>query len=127
MIDIAIPAYLTSHSGLSPLVGDRIEPTRLPEHVTLPAITFQRVSGVRGTTYDGPAGYTGSRYQFDVWGNTFGQVRTVADALCNALLGVNGEMSGVRVQIPMQEIDIPSYEPDTGLHRITQDYRIWHE
>lgn len=118
--------YLNTVSGITNLVGTRIYPFRIAQGSTMPCLTYQRISTPRIITHD-VSGKTGTlaspRFQFDAWGTTYAQVKSITEALRDAL---NGK-SSTGFQVALIEDESPEYAPDEELWRSRSDYRIWHE
>jgi hypothetical protein len=132
LIEEALVAYLTTHPGLSALIGTRLYPRPLPQRPTLPAVTYFRVSGPRDLAHDGPVGLAHPRFQFDCWGaDTLAAIQT-ANQLRLALDGFSGLMGGVGgVEVHLAEVvgdhDDPSPAPDPARARRIVDVKITHE
>lgn len=126
MLESALYQYLSTHPDLAAIVGNRIYPGRLPDNPVLPAIVYARVATSRGVAHDGPLETADARFQFDAWGSSYSSVKAAADRLRRALLGFVGTMGPIRAAIPRQETETDLFEPDTGLYRVSVDYRIWH-
>ncbi len=109
-----------------PGAGGRVHPDRLPDPPALPALVYQRVSTVRGVTYDGPDELVEARFQIDSWATTRAVARANARAVTDALLGYRGVMGDVLVAVPRQPVDFDSFEEDTRLYRVTAEFIIWH-
>lgn len=123
--------FLTNTAGITALVSTRIYPNKLPQTVTLPAITYQRISTPRIHTHDtsGKTGTAHPRFQFDAWGTSYASCKAVADAIRAALNGYRGTMGGADpVTVQGALIDDERYDnsPDTGMERIMSDFIIWH-
>ena len=125
-VEESLYTYLTSVSGITSLVGTRIYPFRIAQGSTMPCLTYQRISTPRIITHD-VSGKTGTlaspRFQFDAWGVTYAQVKSITEALRDAL---NGK-SSTGFQVALIEDESPEYAPDEELWRSRSDYRIWHE
>lgn len=109
-IDVQLTAALKT-------VAARVSPHPAPENTTRPYVTYQRVTGKRHTTLNSGAGAPRADFQVDVWANSKGEARTLADSLIDALPGLLkvGDIS-----------DNPDdYEPDTKLHRASFDVTLW--
>lgn len=87
-IEEAFFELLTTDPGLSALIGNRLFPVQLPEQVIKPAISYDRISGPRMMSHQGPSGTANPRYQFNCWGDTYAQSKRVADQLRFALDGL---------------------------------------
>ena len=126
-IEQAIRAHLAADAGVASLVGGRIYPLRLPEGYTLPALVYQVVASTEDAAHDAPAGIVSVRLQLDAWGNRYGDVKAVRAAVRQALLGHSGAMGGLAyVAVPAVEVELDLFEEDTGLYRVSMDYRVWY-
>jgi hypothetical protein len=85
---------LRTNDAVSALVGTRIYPIQLPPGRTLPAITYTRVSTVRGHCLGGPSGRLRPRIQIDCWADTYSGARTLADKVRLCLDGFLGAIDG---------------------------------
>jgi len=114
-------------------VGTRVYPMKLPQGCTLPAITFQRISGERAHCLGGPSGRARPRFQVDCWADgKFGAegydtVKDLADKVRKCLDGFSGDIdteSDVGGIILEGERDI--WENEGNLFRVTMDFKIPH-
>jgi hypothetical protein len=126
-VETALRARLLADPVVVGLVADRIEPSPLAQASVLPAITYQRVSGARGETFDGPSGLAWPRIQFDCWAGSHDAARGLFDALRVSLNGASFVASGVVVQKAKVISETDFYESDVKLHRVSADLMVWHE
>jgi hypothetical protein len=92
---------------------------RLPQGVTLPAVTYQRVAGGEDVTHSG-AGPARALVQVDCWADGYDAALTLAAAVRAALAGHRGAMGSARyvaVQV-VNAIDFPEPEPVLGRRTI---------
>jgi hypothetical protein len=121
LIDEALRARLVAVAGVS----SRVYPAKLPQAPTLPAVTYQRVTGNRVHSTQGPSGLANPRYQVDVWARTYVEMLTVAKAVRQGLDGYQGEAGAWFSPLCVNDFDF--YEPGVDLHRRTLDFSIWHQ
>lgn len=124
MIETLTRAVLLADSSITGLIGAgaaaRLYPLVLKQGGALPAITYQRVSGVTGYSHDGPDIVT-ARVQIDCWSATgYIEAKTLARAVRDALHAYAGDENGV--QDFKADIDRDFYESDTKLYRVSSDY-----
>ena len=122
MIEEAVYDRLISEVGIDayPLV--------LPASVTLPAMTYQRISTVFDYTHDGDALLDRVRFQFDIWAETFAEARQLAGTLRAAWSGYVGQVyenpeihvSGAFIS---GERDLREDEPPR--YRVSMDVMMW--
>lgn len=129
--------HLTANAGVAALVGPRVYPVRLPTNVTLPAVSYQRISSTRLHSHQGASGLAHPRLQVDCWGRSYSSARGVATAVRKALDGYRGAFGGGGNQVPIggvfldNEMDVPEEidedEDDVPLYHIALDFMIWHD
>ncbi len=112
-----------------PLVSGRVYPMLLPPQVTLPAITYQKLSEARAYAHDGFAGYTEPRFQFSVWATTYAGAKAVhvqIKAALDTYVGIMGGIGGVGVQRCLITNGIDLYDPESGIYHQAVDYLLAH-
>jgi len=116
MIEADVRTFLLAQSAVSALIGTRMYPLRLPQGVTFPALTYQRISGSEDVTHSG-AGPARAGMQFDCWGQTQSSVLALASAVRSALSGHRSGMgdSPLVNAFVVNVLDLP--EPDIPLWR----------
>lgn len=131
MFEEALFTYLSNEPAITARVADRIFPDRLPEKVTLPAISFHRVDARRIYTHDPfeeADPWVTAREQFDCWGRDPLEAMEVGQAVLATLSGFSGPLSGelsVGSSFVVDEVDL--YEADTGWYRRVVDVSISYE
>lgn len=127
-IEEGLRVHLLADLTLSSLIDDRIFIIKLPQTITIPAITYQRVSNARPQTLDqDETGLSMPRFQFDIYAEDYSTAKSIMIALRNSLLGFRGEfgtLDKIAVQGILFEHEQDDYEPETELYRLTVDYRI---
>ncbi len=111
----AIYTHLTTHPGLSALVGTRVHPDTLPKSPQLPAIAYTQISGPRTYSHDGASGVADARIQFDIVAQSRDQCDAVAAQLESALSGYQGTLGGaggVEVDSCFLDAEATDYEDD---------------
>lgn len=133
-VETAIYERLRSFAGLTALIGTspaRVYALRLPQKVTLPAVTYRIVSGERFSAMGEDVGDVGTRVQVDAWSDEYDHasrgVLAVAEQIRAALTRFMGTSGGVEIQdIYLEnEIDLPyEHDVDAPYHRAT-DFRVF--
>jgi hypothetical protein len=138
MIEQALFAHLSDQDAVTAIVGGgdsdgnaRIYPVRMPDKTTKPAIVYRRISSPREATSQGQTIVVPARFQLDMYGPDFDQVRTLANAVREALIafhGWMGESDGAQVQgcFLDNEADDPVADDLKQFHT-RQDWIIWYE
>jgi hypothetical protein len=126
--------FLLADSALAALIGTRLHPLRLPQNPTLPAMTYQWVSGERAHALDGAVGLSSPRVQFDCWAGTYLQAEAVFEAFRKRLDGFRGDIGSTptKVQGAFFESERDMYEDSAdagtgsgvGMYRRSADFFI---
>ena len=124
-IEQGLYAHLSSHAGLTALVGDRIYPLVLPQKVALPAVVYQRISLWQTYTHNG-ASLARPRFQNTCVGRTYAEAHDVAAQVRDALSGYRGMMGSVAVEAAFIDNEREDYEPETDSYIRQVDVIIWH-
>ena len=131
IIDFA--TYLLTLSSITDLVSTRIFVDKLPQLVTArPTITVQRISATHKRDHAGQLGIATTRIQLDVWAATAASADAVAEAVRVAVDGVGPITMGTTPIVrAFDDGESSTYNQaidgsDTGEHRVTQDWIIWH-
>ena len=124
-IEQVIVTKLTAHVGLAAEIDDRVYPNQLPQRATLPAVVYTRISTLFYQTRDSSS-LERPRFQFDCWGGSYGEARTVAQQLRLALRTLP-QSSNPRIDATLLENDQDILEADPGRFRAVVEAYIWHE
>ena len=124
MIESSISTFLLADAILSGLIASRLYPLKLPQKPTLPAVTYQRISGERVHDMSGASGLAEPRFQFDAWADKYLDAKSVADAIRKRLDGFKGLAETDTVQSALLESDRDFYEDDVKIWRVSMDYFI---
>lgn len=122
MIESLVVQRLLADPAVAALVGERVEPLKLPQKPTLPALVYSRVSTKRVLTHDGP-GPERPRIQVDCWASTPREAKDLAAAVRACLDAPElppGDLLGSFLD---NELDL--HEPESGLYRVMADYFVW--
>jgi len=122
-IDALLVARLKTYPGLLALVNQRVYPLVLPQKPTLPAVVYQRISGPRDHTHNGPVGIAQPRYQVTAWAETPTAARAVATQIRLALDCWRPDAYGVGLILDDRDL----YDPETKWYQVPADFRLVHE
>lgn len=132
----SLRAYLLADASIAALVAERIYRKRLPQKVTMPAITYFKVSGVRHGNLRGVASAAEPRYQIDAWAINGDGAEALGRLVRLRLEGFVGEWPsdggspGNTVQVSIRfDSDMELFEEDIsgGLCRNSADYFVFHQ
>lgn len=116
-LEEALQAHLTTSLG-----GPKVYPLQLPAGVTLPAVTYQRVSTAPTAHRDGPT-HGRARFQIDGWGSSFAAAVSLRGAIQTALHGWT-QAAHPRVDATQWAGSHALLEPETGRWHVLLDYFI---
>lgn len=94
ILEEAFKGHLFANAAAQALICDRLYPQVIPEDATLPAASYQRITGPREEAHDGPTSWAEALVQFTCQAETYGQAKACANALRKAFVGFNGLLNG---------------------------------
>lgn len=126
MIEQDMRTYLLAQPSVTALIATRLYPIRLPQGVTLPAVTYQRITRTATVTHDGAADLGRAGIQIDCWADTYAGMVALAKAIRAALSGYRGSMgtNGATAARVVNEIDFS--EPEPAMWRRVIEIVLWH-
>lgn len=122
-LEEALRAHLIAHPGLSALVGSRVYPVQVPQNVTLPAITYQRISTVPTQHRNQPV-HGRVRMQLDGWTTSYGSAVELRIQMRAAMETFQRD-SAPRVDAALLQDDRDLREPDSDRWRVSMDYFLF--
>ena len=91
-----------------------------PQEATLPAITYQRISGQMVANVTTGSELQNARFQIDLWGKSYSDIHgTTLQAVVDAMQS-SSDFRSVCVTPPIDD-----YEVDTEQYRVTLDFSVW--
>lgn len=139
MIEEALKKILTKDPAISKLVASRVFPLIRPQGSALPAITYQRASGIRDHDMEGATGLVESRFLIGCYGKKRGRkssyliAKQVRDAVVAKILPAGGFRETVG-SIEIQSIFLNNEDDShmdgatgVGMVRVLLDCTIWHK
>ncbi len=129
-IEQGLVAHLLADGPTAALIGTRVHPIVRPQGDPLPAVVYQRVSTVRDTDLNGPTDFVQARMRLDLWDDSYGGVKALADAVRVALNGVGLASPKTLGSEPVQMVyldndgDLPKIDGDQRDHRVSQDWIV---
>lgn len=125
MIEVGLFTLLSHDPGISGLVASRVYPVILPPGATMPAITYQVVSGQTkpGLTTRGMQRW---RLQVDCWGESYLDAATARKAVVKLLDMHNVTLSdGTRLQAAIFIQPIDFYAGENELYRCGAEFYLY--
>ena len=126
MIETAI-RYILINDATVKAITTRCYPVTIPQSPTYPLILYTKITGMRDHTLRGASGHTHPRFQIEAWAKASTGVKTLADAIRNALDDYTGTASGTVIHSCLIDSERDAYESAIEVYRVIQDYFIWHE
>lgn len=114
MIETTIYSTLSGHSGLVALVGTRVYPLKIPQNTPLPVVVFWKVSTRPAHTLGGFS-IESPRFQIDIWGDTYDEVKAVGGQVRAAMAGIPA----------LLQSEMDEYDSEADLYRLSTDYTLW--
>ena len=131
-LEKAMRSILINDTDVSALVSSRVYPQRRPTGTVLPAIVYQVVTQEISQALEGQSGIRRSRMGIEVLDDTYGDTKTLRNAVEVALIGYTGTVEGEIIRstrlestVDIDEVSNPGSE--FGTYRIVMDFIIWHE
>lgn len=118
MIESELYSALTADTTISAVTSSRIYPIVMPQDVTLPAITYERISG---QPVNGLAGYLGmdnARIMINIWATRYDTAKELAEDVHDCL-------NKIRTFRAILVNHMDGFDVDTGLYIVSQDYSCW--
>jgi hypothetical protein len=123
--------FLTAVPAVAAVVGDRVYPDIIPQHVydevtRSPCIVYQRLGATRSATYCGHDLLVAAAIQVDHYAQDFDAAVQLGDLTRQALRDYSGTMGTVRVRWCRLDSETHLVEPEPGLFRLSADWTIWY-
>jgi hypothetical protein len=132
-IEAALYTYLSTHAGLSALIGTRIYPYMVAQGAKMPAVAYQLVDDIPVHSSVADVKVHAARFQFSCWGggtSGYTSACAVAAQIKSALQDYSGTMGGaggVVVQHCYLELTTDLYDETMERCGRAVDITIWHE
>lgn len=117
---------LSTDADIAAVVGSRVYRVKMPDNPTLPALTFQTLTGTADETTDGPSGLLMPVIGIDCWATTAGAAQALAVLVKAALHPFRGEYSGVTIHSVQEWSYVDLYDPDTEIYHVATSCRVWY-
>jgi hypothetical protein len=116
-VEQQIETVLTADVTVAGLVAARVYPLLMPQGVTMPAISYQRVATALNNDLEGTQNHEWVRVQVDCWASTYAQAKTLAAAV----------RTGMRTTPLYGQLllELDDYDSDEKLYRVIQDFNVW--
>lgn len=123
----SLTAYLLAFSGLTAIVGNRIQWAVRPQGSTLPQVVLHKIDGTPFYDDTGESQLFSARVQMDCWGRTYAESKNTARQIMARLSGAVFTQSGIVFQSVHCEDEQDDFERGAGgeeFYRVRLDYII---
>ena len=104
----------------------RIYPLVLPQKITLPALTYQKIAGTFEHSMGGDSGFAYPDYQIVCYAKTYTEVKETAKTLRLLLQNLSIVIGEINIQAVLLENEIDDYEEQTELYSVLLEFRIFY-
>jgi hypothetical protein len=132
-LEKGLRAILIADGTVNGLVASRIYPQRRPTGSSLPAITYQTVYQEITEALAEQAGLRRSRVSVECTDDTYGDTKTLRNAVTAALIDYNGTISGeiidsIRLEAAVDiDEDLEPASGSVGVFRTILDFIVFHQ
>lgn len=131
VIEEAVCKILKDAAGVAAIVSTRIYPQVIPQGGTMPAITYQRISGPRLRSLAGASTLAHPRFQINCWATTYKGASQLEDAVRAAFDDYLGTVLSVGIQaVDLQDdgdmLEVAEEQRDRRRFGRRMDFEIWH-
>jgi len=95
-VETALVSILKADAGLTAQLSGRLYPIAVPEGGSLPAVVYQRYTGIRTYGLEGVNAFKTANVQFTVWAETYAEAVTIANLLI-AATDATGDVGGITI------------------------------
>ena len=120
---------LSTNAALTALISTRLNPVRIPQGSSFPAVSYNLVSEVPNPTKSGHSRTEFARVQVNAYGITLASTESVASAIRTAFEAVTlpNTFNGIKCQTIEYDGELQTADDTAGfagLYQISQDYII---
>jgi hypothetical protein len=117
-IETSLYTALTTDADIKRIVNTRVYPVVMPQDVTLPAVSYQRMSASPLNTLNGYAGMKNAHVVINSWARTYDEAKELAGHVHTA-------MDAVRTFRSVLTNELDGYDPEVSLYVVSQDFSCW--
>lgn len=128
--EAVLRSALVASTAVTSVIASRIYPVLAPASAALPFVTWRRSGIERAQTLTGPAGLPRVSVEYSIYGTTYEQARSVADAMRLVLDGYGGTADNTTVKQTSLEDESDDFVTLAGadlppVYQVTQRYDLW--
>ena len=114
--------YISTHAGVAAIQGARFYPVELPQDVTYPCSTYERISTVPWNDRQNSDNHR-ARVQVDCFAETYLAVQQLANAMWTAMLALRNT-SSPRITNTQMASRRDGGKDEVGIFRVTIDFYV---
>lgn len=115
MTESDVYMLLKDDATLNSLISGRIYPLAATENVQVPYMTYQVITGLKIQCMGGEIYQGDYRFQINVWGTTYSNVKDISEAVKSSLIGFK-DSNNINIS--------DDYDPDTLLFGQIIDFKL---
>lgn len=120
MIETELYTILSADATIAAATSSRIYPLVMPQNVTFPAITYQRISDNPVNDLSGYSNLSNPHLAINCWATRYDEAKELAENVHDAM-NTSTAFKAILIN------DLDGYDPDTGLFVVSQDYSCWNQ
>jgi gamma-glutamyltranspeptidase len=131
-LEKAVRSILIADATVTGLVASRVYPQRRPQGTAVPAIVYSNVFQETNEALATQGGIKRTRLSVEVFDKTYGDTKTLRNAVESALINYTGTTQGETIDslrlestVDIDESNVPA--GDFGYFRTILDFVIWHK
>ncbi len=120
MLESEIYTVLNTNIKINRRVNTRIYPIVMPQDVTLPAITYQRISAQMINDLGGYSNLENPHIAINCWALGYAEAKVMANEVQDAMYAATTYKATL-----FNDLDV--YEPDLNLFAVSMDFSCWYQ
>jgi len=125
-IEEAVNTRMLGFSALTSLVGTRIYPLVVPQDVAMPAVAYQKISGIPQRAHTGFSGLHQDRFQMTCEADDYATAKAVEVALRHCWDNYVGTQGGVKIEAAQVTNSVDGFSDVHAAPVVRMDVMIWH-
>ncbi len=121
----ALYTFLTSHTGIAALVGDKVYPIRAPDSPTLPLLVFREMYTDHLHELQADNALIVPSYEIEAHAESHVAARALMRTVEAALKNYTGAMTTCQVQAVLMSGGAEDYEPEGGYFWRSKEFQFY--
>ncbi len=118
ILETRIYLVLTSDATIKNRINTRVYPVVMPQDVTLPALSYQRVSSAPENIFEGFTGLENADVVINSWARNYDEAKILSAE-------VHAAMDAARLFRCVLTNELDGYDSDISLYVVSQNYSCW--